>query len=203
MEADSLQIETKPRSNIGFEESFFIRANLPLDDFDESLVKLIDTDSVDVPFKTQLNRFQNQIEIAFDKTENTTYQMQILPEAIKDFYGHTNDSINQKLKTKSLADFSIMDLTITNLVRYPAIVQLVDDKEKVIKSATLKTGNRHVFEYIKPGNYFIKVIYDDNANGIWDKGDYLKQIQPEDVIYTKESLEFRPNFDYVETLRLP
>ena len=35
IEADSLQIETKPKSNIGFEEKFYIRPNLPLVDFDE------------------------------------------------------------------------------------------------------------------------------------------------------------------------
>lgn len=203
MEADSLQIETKPKSNIGFEENFYIRANLPMVDFDKTQIKLLDKDSLEMDFETKLDTFQNQVEIAFEKVENAKYQMTILPNAIKDFYGNTNDTINMSLKTKSLADFSIMDLTITNLDRYPAIVQLIDDKEKVEKSTILENTNRHVFENIKPGIYYIKVIYDDNGNGIWDSGDYLKNIQPEEVIYNKEPLEFRANFDYVQQISLP
>ena len=202
MEADSLQIETKPRSNIGFDENFYIRADLPLVKFDKTRVKLIDKDSVEMNFETKLDTFQNQIEIAFEKAENARYKMTILPNALTDFKGKTNDTIAVNLKTKSYADFSVLDLTISNIDRYPAIVQLVDDKEKVEKSFILNNNNNHVFSNVKPGNYFIKIIYDDNANGVWDSGDYLKHIQPEEVIYIKNPIDLKPNWDVNLTQKL-
>ena len=202
MEKDSLLIETKPKSSIGFNENVFIRANLPLVKIDTSQIKLIDKDSVNVNFKSKLNTFHNQVEISFDKENNSKYNMTLFPEAMIDFYGNTNDTINVNLVTKSKADFSLLDLSITNLDRYPAIVQLVDEDGKVEKSATLTNTNRHTFEYINPGEYFVKVIYDDNNNGVWDTGDYLKELQPEEVKFAKLKSELRANWDVVESVSL-
>lgn len=203
MEVDSLQIETKPKNTIEFDELVFVKANLPIVEIDTSKINLIDADSLQVKFNTQLDTFQNQLQIGFDKTENNAYSMVILPEAVKDFYGHTNDSINLNFKTKSKADYSLLDLTISNIDRYPAIVQLVTDKEKVEKSVILNNTNQHTFEYIKPGEYYIKLIYDDNANGIWDTGDYLNNIQPEEVKYSPQVIKLRANWDDIRTMSLP
>lgn len=203
MEADSLQIETKPKSSIEYDEHVFVRANLPIEEIDTSKIDLIDTDSLQVKFKTQLDSFQNQVEISFVKTEKSKYQMNILPGAIKDFYGDTNDSINLSFNTKPLSEYSVLDLTITNLDRYPAIVQLVNDKEEVEKSVILTDTNTHTFEQVNPGEYHVKVIYDDNKNGIWDSGDYLKKIQPEEVQYGTTLFELRANWDVVQTISLP
>lgn len=201
--ADSLLLETKPKSTIEFKEKFYIKANLPLVKFDNEQVKLIDADSTEIDFISKLNTYRNQVEIAFEKEEATQYKMTILPEAIKDFFGNTNDTISVSLKTKSRADYSLLDLTINNLNRYPAIVQLVDDKENIEKSIILQNTNQHTFEYVKPGDYYIKIIYDDNANGVWDSGDYLKHIQPEEVIHLKLNNTLKANWDVIEKLSLP
>jgi uncharacterized protein (DUF2141 family) len=203
MEADSLQIETKPKSTIGFSENFYIRANLPITQIDTSKINLVDADTLAVSYLATLDKFQNQVEIQFDKQDNASYKLTILPEALKDFYGNTNDTLNVSLKTKKRADFSVLDLTINNLERYPAIVQLIDENEKVEKSVILTETNRHIFEYVKPGTYFVKVIYDDNENGVWDSGDYLLQKQPEIVKYSRESFELRANWDVVQPISLP
>jgi hypothetical protein len=204
MEADSLQIETKPKNTIEFEELVYVKANLPIEKIDTSRIKLLDNDSLQMKYKARLNSFHNQVEIEFDKVENSKYQMTILPDAIVDFYGHTNDTLNVNLRTKKKSDFSLLNLTITNLDRYPAIVQIVNDKEEVLKSVTLTNTNTHTFEYIPPqsGKSYIKVIYDDNENGVWDPGDYLKNIQPEEVKYAELKSELRANWDIVESVRL-
>lgn len=203
MEADSLLIETKPKSTIGFEENFYIRANLPFTKIDTSKIDLVDADTLDIDYSATLEQFQNQVKIKFDKKENASYTFTILPDALIDFYGNTNDTLKVKLKTKKRADYSLLDLTITNLDRYPAIVQLIDDQEKIEKSVSLDNTNTHVFEYVEPGTYFVKVIYDDNENGIWDPGDYLKQKQPEVVKYSTKSIELRANWDVVQRISLP
>ncbi len=203
MKADSLLIETKPKSSIRFDERVFIQANLPIVNLDTSKINLIDADSLKMKFNFRLDSFQNQIEMDFDKTENSNYRMQIFPGAVKDFYGNTNDTINLSFKTKPLSDYSVLDLTLTNIKRYPAIVQLVNDKEDVEKSVILNNTRKHTFEHVKPGKYYVKVIYDDNNNEVWDSGDYLKNIQPEEVSYSPTLLELRANWDVVQTISLP
>lgn len=202
MEPDSLQIETKPRGTIGIEEGFYIRANLPITKIDTSKIDLVDADTLKVNYTTKLNEFRNQVKLQFEKEDNAKYKLTLLPEAITDYYGNTNDTLNFNLRTKKRADFSLLDLTIRNLERYPAIVQLIDDQEKVEKSVILNNTNKHTFEYINPGTYFVKVIYDDNENGIWDSGNYLKNTQPEIVKYSKKSVELRANWDVVHSVSL-
>ncbi|TKS57027.1 Ig-like domain-containing protein [Mesohalobacter halotolerans] len=203
METDSLQIETKPKNTIEFEELVYIKANLPIVKIDTSRIKLLDNDSLQMKYKARLNSFHNQVEIEFDKVENSKYQMTILPDAIVDFYGHTNDTIKKNFMTQPLSEYSILDLTLNNVKRYPAIIELIDDKEKVEKSVILNNTNKHTFKNVRPGEYYIKVIYDDNNNGKWDSGDYLKNIQPEEVEYSPVLLELRANWDVVQTISLP
>jgi uncharacterized protein (DUF2141 family) len=203
MEADSLLVETKPRSTIGFNEDFYIRANLPITQIDTSKINLVDVDTIAVDFTAKLDKFQNQVQLQFEKQDNKSYKLTIFPDALTDFYGNTNDTIKVNLRTKSKADFSVVALTISNVDRYPIIVQLVDDKEKVEKSVTLTNTNKYTFEYVKPGKYFIKVIYDDNKNGVWDSGNYLKNIQPEIIKYVEIKDELRANWDLIQLITLP
>lgn len=52
-----------------------------------------------------------------------------------------------------------------------------------------------VFETIEPKQYTLRVIYDDNANGFWDTGDYLAKKQAEEIIYYPKKIDVRANWD--------
>jgi len=200
---DSLSIELKPKGNLELEESVYIRPNLPITSFSNDKIELIDSDSIAIPFNTSLDAFNNQLSLSFEKTENTRYNLTLFPEAITDFFGHTNDTITSKFSTKKGESYGSLQFTLNNIKRFPIIVQLVDDKGNVEKSAILKDTNKHTFDNINPGEYFVKVIYDDNDNGKWDAGDYLKQIQPEDVEFVPKLNNVRANWDVVEVFSLP
>ena len=200
---DSLTVETKPKSTIELKESYYIRPNLPVTSFENSKVELMDGDSITIPFTTKIDPFNNQIELTFEKTENTRYYLTVFPEALTDFFGNTNDTISSRLTTKKRESYGSLQFTLNNIKRFPAIVQLVDDKGNVEKSTILTDTNQYTFDNINPGEYFMKVIYDDNNNGKWDPGDYLKQIQPEDVEFVPKLNSVRANWDVVETLSLP
>jgi len=58
------------------------------------------------------------------------------------------------------------------------------------------------FEFITPGKYLIRVIYDRNENRIWDTGNYLEGLKPEEIIYFSEVLDVRPNWDINQTFIL-
>ena len=54
------------------------------------------------------------------------------------------------------------------------------------------------FNDVSPGVYFLRAIFDNNQNGIYDTGDYLKKIQPERVSYASETIEVPAGWDTIE-----
>jgi hypothetical protein len=65
----------------------------------------------------------------------------------------------------------------------------------VIRENSIQKSEELNYEYLYPQNYRLKIIEDANANGEWDTGDYLKNIQPEKVIYNSENITIRSNWD--------
>jgi len=95
-------------------------------------------------------------------------------------------------------------MKIENIKSYPVIVQLTNNKDEVYKEIIHQEedGNLFTFNYINPGSYFMRIIYDENDNGKWDTGSYLNQKQAEEIIYFPKEIEVRANWDVVETFRL-
>ena len=74
---------------------------------------------------------------------------------------------------------------------------------KIIKEYNNITNDGiYNFELIPPGKYLFRMIKDDNGNKIWDTGNYLQKIQPEDVYYFSNELDIRANWDFNETFNL-
>ena len=67
--------------------------------------------------------------------------------------------------------FSGIDMT-----RHP-VLQFVESNI-VFQSAPL-TRNVYTERIFQPGQYTLRILYDDNQNGIWDTGDYWKKLQPD------------------------
>ncbi|MBT8302211.1 MAG: hypothetical protein KJO63_12830, partial [Maribacter sp.] len=82
---------------------------------------------------------------------------------------------------------------------YPLIVQLTNEKGETKQEIYAKEPKTFEFTNIEPANYRIRVIFDANANGHWDTGNYLKRIQPERVSYYPDVIEMRANWEKNET----
>ncbi len=202
MKADSLTLTTEPSSTLDFDKNFVIKSNTPLVSVDESLISILNKDSVDVAFSTQLDKLKNLVNFEFERAENDTYRIQLLPGAITDFFEATNDSINRSLKTKSLSDYGNVRLNLQNVRSFPIIVQLTD-ANGVIKAEQYSEDKTNIaFLLIPPGEYYIRVIYDANANGKWDTGNYMQKTAPETIIYFPDLLEVRSNWDINQTFIL-
>ena len=48
---------------------------------------------------------------------------------------------------------------------------------------------------MKSNYYYIRTIIDTNKNGRWDKGNIIKNIAPEEIVYFKTLLEVRSNWE--------
>jgi uncharacterized protein (DUF2141 family) len=196
---DTLQVKGSPTGTIKYDEDFKIMGTTPFTSFDTSKVTLIDKDSVKVDFTTKFDSINNSYALNFNKIEDNRYKMQILPEAFKDFFEDTNDTLNYTLSTKKSSDFGYARFTLIN-AKYPLIIQLTDSKGEV-KAEEYAIDEKPVdFLNLTPTTYYIRVIHDTNGNGKYDTGSYLKKIQPERVSHFEE-IEIRADWGYPETLQ--
>jgi len=79
-----------------------------------------------------------------------------------------------------------------DLNKNPVIQFLVNDL--IVESKPL-TGKDIFFKLFHPGEYDIRVLYDENKNGIWDPGNYKKNLQPETVQKFKNKIPVKANWD--------
>jgi hypothetical protein len=78
----------------------------------------------------------------------------------------------------------------------------MDTKETILSEKPVRKSSLIRFEYLLPGKYMLKAIYDRNFDGNWDPGDYRKAILPEKVLYYPKEIEIRANWDLQEDLKL-
>lgn len=128
--------------------------------------------------------------------ENTNYHLFVPPGTFTDIFGLTNDSIKIDFKTREEKYYGNIVLKI-NIPETKGnyIIQLLDERENVIRESSFKKTETLTYEYLYPRNYKLKIIYDTDSNNKWDSGDYLKKQQPEKVIYYKELINVRSNWD--------
>lgn len=199
---DSLKISIVGQSFLKLEDSLKVFANTPLVAADSDKIRVMDKDSVIIPAYVILDPRYNNAAIIFDKTEEQTYSVEILPGAFTDFFEKVNDTLNYRGNTKALGDYGNLTITLENAKKYPIIVELVDDKYKEIAQDYLTSKKEVSFNTLTPGKYYIRIVYDDNENGIWDTGNVLKGIQPEKILYYPSLIDIKANWDLIETFNL-
>jgi hypothetical protein len=134
--------------------------------------------------------------------ENMKYRILLKPDAVEDIYHQQNDSLLIKFSTQK-EDFYGRILVSAQAKRFPVILQVMDDKGKLVASKILRTSEKVTFDYLLPQKYTLKAIMDRNENGQWDTGNYLKHIQPEEVFYYTLPIELRSNWDQEVTWIIP
>jgi len=194
-EADTLSIDNKTGSLLSFRNPFILKTKTPINSIDDSKIFIRKKDSTLVKFTTKYDEFNQEIQFDFVKEEDQKYSMEVLPGAIIDFYETQNDSIKFDISTRLLSDYGNLKVNLIGAKRFPLILEVLDDKEEVMYSQTSTQETTLLFETIEPKLYTLRVIYDDNANGIWDTGDYLARKQAEEIIYFPKQIDVRANWD--------
>jgi uncharacterized protein (DUF2141 family) len=128
--------------------------------------------------------------------ENTKYQLFVPPGTFTDIFGLKNDTLKIDFKTRELKYYGSLKLTIDiRETEANYILQLLDEKEKIVREDHINKTSTINYTYLYPNKYRVKLIYDENGNAKWDTGNYLQSIQPEKVLYNTEVITIRSNWD--------
>ncbi|WP_460220657.1 Ig-like domain-containing domain [Psychroserpens sp. MEBiC05023] len=196
IDMDTLVVKSLSSGALNFNDDFELTTTVPITKFDESMVTILDKDSLEVAFTTSYEELDNKANIRFEKTQSNNYNITMLPGTIEDFFGNVNDTLTYTARTKTYADYSNMRVTLRN-VTYPVIVQLLSEKEEVKYEQFASEEQLFDFRNLNPGKYYLRVVFDTNGNQKWDPGNYLKQQQAERIGHFPDLIDARANWDPV------
>jgi hypothetical protein len=154
-------------------------------------------DTVQIPVKFQVTHDSTsyyRFIIDYKPEELTSYRLLIPDSTITDIYGITHDTVKIGFKTQSEDFYGTLNLRLSQ-VKSPVVLQFMDENEVVLMERNISADQVVRLEYLYPKQYRLKVIIDENGNGKWDTGNYLKKIQPEKVIYYPQPIDIRSNWE--------
>lgn len=196
-------------------DSLSLVFSAPLRSLDTAKILLLeDTTHKQVPFTLHAaDTTSRKFKMAYNWKPGKPYEL-ILPQGFAtDTMGITTlkaDTI--AFEAKSIDDYGIIKLSLSvgdsaHLVLpadtgYQFVIQLVSNKE--IKYQGVINNGKWERGLIQPGEYEIRVLVDENRNGIWDTGVYYgkPKKQPEKVFPYKENLTVKKNWTLSPTVKL-
>ena len=134
---------------------------------------------------------------------NTDFNLVIDKGAFADSTGVTlvkNDTI--PFTTKREEDYGSLTIRFKNLDMAKNPVLQIFQSDKMIESTPLITPqwSRKLYD---PGDYELRILYDDNKNGKWDPGRFFGvHKQPEIVVPINTKLTVRANWDNLKDITL-
>ncbi len=110
----------------------------------------------------------------------------------------TSIAVNKPIKTFTEEDLGLVSIKIETKVKN-YLVQLTNNENQVIYS--LSNIKNHTFRFLEPMEYRLRIILDENNNGIWNVGNFYKKKEPEKVILYKSeegkyNFPLRANWEY-------
>lgn len=133
-----------------------------------------------------------------------TYDLKLGAGAFTVIFNAKNKEINKRFTLESADTYTTLLLNVTvpdTSKRY--VVQFLNEKKDIIKSFPVAKNSKITFSKYPAGKYMVRVIYDENKNGIWDTGNVKEGHQPEKVWYLKAVMDLKPNWEREDPLVIP
>lgn len=196
-----LRLSLESGNKLGWAKPLFITTDNPIAGFDPdrvSVSRLNAADTVPAPFHFA-DSIRRTLASDFDWNTGEEYTLIFPGGVLKDIYGNQNDTLMYKFKVIPKDEYGSLKVKLNKgSLTHPFIIQLLGDKEAVWREVYVTSAASVNFGFLKPGKYRVKAIYDANANGKWDTGNFLRWIQPEKVSMYPKELEIRANWDLEE-----
>ncbi|MBK8846330.1 MAG: Ig-like domain-containing protein [Bacteroidetes bacterium] len=170
----------------------------PVQTIDSSKITLrIDSIATSPIVLTFANEHRMQLVMNHNMLPGKRYELSLLPGAFTDLLGNKNDTTIITWNTREPRYYGTFTVTVSNLDINNKIIQLVTEKDEVVAAQKLNS-TKIEFNNLEPMLYRVKLIDDNNGNGIFDSGMYYTKRQPERVHYFPKTINIRSNWDVSE-----
>lgn len=175
-----------------------------LTSFDSSKFELFDTSFRKLnDYSFSMDSTKTKVILKYKWKEGTAFRIIIAKDAASDSMGTTlakADTI--RFNSKKEADYGSLRLRFANLdLSKNPVLQFIQN-EKLLESVPL-TQSDFTRKRFRPGAYELRILYDNNKNGVWDTGKFLgSKRQPEIVFLIPKQIAIRSNWDNEVTITL-
>lgn len=176
--------------------------NNPLKKFDSLRPALTDSNFNRLPFTIRLDSTRKKAIVQTNWIAGGVYNLILPKETAEDSIGNSlfrTDTI--RFNAKNITEYGRILIRFSNLdlAANPVLQFVAADS---VKYSFPITGPEWSNKMFIPGEYEIRILYDDNRNGKWDPGDYSKKRQPEKVITLKERIGIKADWDNERDIKL-
>ncbi len=200
---DPLKMNIIAKSQFDPDRNITLEFATPLARVDTSMIHLyVERDSTWYNTEWQIREKPNTnartLEILSKWEPGLQYSFETDSTAFADIYGKVTKKEKFGMKVKSLDEYGTFQMNIPSLAGKNLVCQLLEADGKVAKEVNTTTGVAK-FIYLDEKEYYLKVIVDDNGNGVWDTGKFGSMLQPEQVYYYPKEINCRAKWDITET----
>jgi uncharacterized protein (DUF2141 family) len=201
-----LRFETSLSNNeLDLLGQFEFRFATPLKNFDSS--KVILTSDKHEPLSNYhftRDTSNKKVTLFYTWTENTAYNLIINKDFAEDTAGNKIKKLDTlSFRTKKQSDYGLVRLRLMNLdfSKNPVLQFVQSDQVKFAYPMTTREFSAKLFI---PGEYDLRILYDDNKNGVWDTGAFFgkPRRQPEKVLPISRKLTVKANWDNIVDITL-
>lgn len=177
--------------------------NNALKTFDSTKAVLLDTNFRPVQKYTySIDSTQKKLTLNCSWQPETHFVFIMPKEAVLDSAGNSlSKSDTIRFVTKRTEDYGSVVLRFSNLdLSMHPVIQFGDDEN--VKLSFPVTEMQWTNKLFPPGDYSVKILFDENNNGKWDPGNYSKKMQPEKVLNLDMKLSVKANWDNERDIKL-
>lgn len=171
--------------------------------FNPDSVLLSDTNFIKIAnANVSIDSSRKKIIINTEWIADAAYILRIPAETIEDSTGlkfAKSDTIHFMGKANS--DYGSLKLTFKNLdlSKHPLLQFMEGDK---IKWKFSVSSNEWFKKMMLPGDYDVRLLYDENNNGQWDPGNYTNKLQPEKAIVLPKKISIKADWENEQDIEL-
>ncbi|MBE2274081.1 MAG: Ig-like domain-containing protein [Flavobacteriales bacterium] len=182
-------------------QDFAITSNYFIDKIQPEKWTLV-SDSIKQDFTAKIsenNPYEIQVKSAFK--EGKKYSLTVPKETVSSFYESITKSYRFDFEGDKIENYGTLTITIENPPTHIFWLQMLNESGDVIYSKYGKES-QITFNSLKPGKYQLRILVDNNENGIWDTADFANGEFAEDVYILDEKIDIRPLWEIRETWNL-
>lgn len=178
---------------------FVIKFMQPVMDYDLSKIKLIlRKDTIKLKQTGKSSPYSLSLVPEGELISDSTYHFSIMPGAFINLFNYTNDTIMTHFTVEEQSFYGTLKLNLSFSKRAHYLVQMLTSQNTIYRQDTVSATSSIFYDGVPPALYGIRMIEDDNNNGKWDIGSFMKDIQPEQVFYYGDKINIRSNWDVTQ-----
>jgi len=135
-----------------------------------------------------------QILVQSDFIEGKKYQLTIPKETVSSFFAKNTQSKRFDFEADKIENYGSLAFEIENAPASSYWIQLLDASEKVVYQKYTK-GSKVKFDILKPAEYIVRILVDNNNNKYWDEADFLNEVFAEESFVFYKAVVIRPLWD--------